>query len=56
MSVRNYRVLVESAMSSIKSFTDEVKSKLTRPNKYDALIMALAYNAARLIEKGEITA
>ena len=56
MSIRNYRSLVESAMSSIKSFTDEVRSKLTRPNEYDALIMALAYNVARLIKKGEITA
>ena len=54
MSIKNYRALVESAMSSMKSFTDEVKSKLTRPNEYDALIIALAYNVARLIKKGEI--
>ncbi len=56
MSIKNDKVLVESVMFSIKPFTNEVKSKLTRPNEYDALIMALAYNVARLIKKGEITA
>ena len=43
-------------MASIKAFTNKIRTKLTRPNKYDALILALAYNTARLIKKGEITA
>ena len=54
MAIKNIRSLVESAFSSIKSFTAKIRSKLTKPNELDALILALSYNVARLIKKGEL--
>jgi len=56
LSIKNYRSLIESSFSSMKTFKNYIKSKLTRTNEYDVLIMALAYNTARLIKKGEIKA
>ena len=44
--------LIESAFFSLKSFFDEVRSRLDEAREIDIVILGLAYNVARLATRG----